>query len=90
LPQLSYVHTYFFGLLELDAEVTEESAMDSACSVPIADSCEEGVLSAVNVVVFLPGDLLSHNPSAAGSLAWSAIVVCQWRKLTILKALLLG
>ena len=69
LPQLSYVHTYFFGLLELDAEVTDDSAMDSACSVPIADSCEEGVLSAVNVVVFSPGDLLSHTLSAAGSLA---------------------
>jgi hypothetical protein len=63
------VHTYFFGLLELDAEVTEESATDSACSVPIADSCDEGVLSAVNIVVFSPGDLLSHNPSAAGWLA---------------------
>jgi hypothetical protein len=85
------VHTYFFGLLELDAEVTDESAMDSACSVPIADSCEEGVLSAVKVVVFLPGDLVSHNPSAAGLLlAWRANAVCQWPKPTILKTLLLG
>lgn len=78
MPQLSYVHTYFFGLFELDAEVTDESAMDSACSVPIADSCDEGVLSAVNVAVFSPGDLLSQSPSAAGLLAWVANAVCQW------------
>jgi hypothetical protein len=75
--------------LELDAEVTDESAMDSACSVPGTDSCEEGVLSAVKVVVFSPGDLLSHSPSA-GLLAWSARGTYQWPKPTILKTLLFG